>query len=167
MADIVLERKACQAGDTIFREGDSADQAFIVQEGEVAIVKSAGGKANVLGIIGKGGIFGEMGLIDDRPRMATARAKTAVTLIVVSRQMFDEKLAKTDPFVRGLLNVFADTIRSMSAPPDPPAAEAAVVPEEGEPEKERVGKVIPLKALPFGIEDVYRRMVSQIFPHAG
>ena len=134
MPDTVLERKSCQAGDTIFREGDSANQAFIVQDGEVAIVKSAGGKVTVLGTIGKGGIFGEMGLIDDQPRMATARAKTAATLIVVSRETFDQKLAKTDPFVRGLLNVFADTIRAMSASSDSPAGDAPAVPEEGEPE---------------------------------
>jgi CRP-like cAMP-binding protein len=132
MADTVLERKTCQAGDTIFREGDSANQAFIVQGGEVAIVRLAEGKTKVLGTVGKGGIFGEMGLIDDRPRMATARAKTAATLIVVTRQMFDEKLAKTDPFVRGLLNIFAETIRTLTAPSDGPAAEAPTAPEEGE-----------------------------------
>lgn len=127
MTDAVLERKTCGAGDTIFREGDSASQAFIVQDGEVAIVKSAEGKTMVLGTIGRGGIFGEMGLIDDRPRMATARAKTAATLIVVTREMFDEKLAKADPFVRGLLNIFADTIRAMSA-------SSAAVPGDGESE---------------------------------
>ena len=47
MADTVLERRICQAGDTIFREGDSANHAFIVQDGEVAIVKSAGGKTDL------------------------------------------------------------------------------------------------------------------------
>ncbi|MDP6884809.1 MAG: cyclic nucleotide-binding domain-containing protein, partial [Rhodospirillales bacterium] len=89
MAETFLERKTCQPGDTIFREGDSANQAFIVQEGEVVIVKGPQENTQVLGTIGKGGIFGEMGLVDDRPRMASARAKTGVTLIVVSRQMFE------------------------------------------------------------------------------
>ncbi len=134
MADNFLERKTCRAGDTIFREGDSANQAFIVQEGEVAIVKSVEDKIKVLGTIGKGGIFGEMGLVDDRPRMATARAKTGATLIIVSREMFDEKLTKTDPFIRGLLNIFADNIRALSASSDDPAAEAPTAAEEGEPE---------------------------------
>ncbi len=133
MADAALERKTCRAGDTIFREGDSASQAFIVQDGEVAIVKSVDGKAKVLGTVGKGGIFGEMALIEDLPRMATARAKTEATLIVVTRQMFNEKLAKADPFIRGLLNVFADTIRSMGASPDKPVGEAPTEPEEESP----------------------------------
>ena len=134
MADTLLDRKTCRPGDTIFREGDSASQAFIVQEGEVAIVKSVEGKVKVLGTIGTGGIFGEMGLVDDRPRMATARAKTGATLIIVSREMFDKKLTKTDPFIRGLLNIFADTIRALSPSSDNPAAEAPMAAEEGEPE---------------------------------
>ena len=53
MPDTVLERKSCQAGDTIFREGDSANQAFIVQDGEVAIVKSVDGKTKVPTNFGK------------------------------------------------------------------------------------------------------------------
>ena len=132
MADTVLERRTCQAGDTIFRSGESATQAFIVQDGEVAMVKSVDGKTKVLSTIGKGGIFGEMALIEDRPRMATARAKTGATLIVVSREIFDEKLANTDPFIRGLLNVFADTIRAMGASPENPAAQAPAAPAESE-----------------------------------
>jgi CRP-like cAMP-binding protein len=112
MAETFWERKTCQPGDTIFREGDSANQAFIVQEGEVIIVKVTEDKTQVLGTIGKGGIFGEMGLVDDRPRMAAARAKTGVTKIVVSHQMFEDKLAKTDTFIRGLLNIFAANTRT-------------------------------------------------------
>ncbi len=46
--------------------------------------------------------------------MATARASEGTTLIVVSRMMFSSKLAKTDPFIRGLLNIFAENIRKMS-----------------------------------------------------
>jgi len=131
MADNFLERKTCRAGDTIFREGDSANQAFIVQEGEVAIVKSVEDKIKVLGTIGKGGIFGEMGLVDDSPRMATARAKTGVTLIIVSRRMFSKKLNKTDPFIRSLLNIFVDNIRTSNASSNNPAAEVPTEAEEG------------------------------------
>jgi CRP/FNR family transcriptional regulator, cyclic AMP receptor protein len=134
MADTFLERKTCRAGETIFREGDSANQAYIVQEGEVIIAKAIEGKIKVLGMIGKGGIFGEMGLIDDRPRMAMARAKSGVTLIVVSREMFDEKLTKTDPFIRGLLNIFAENIRALSPSDNDAPAPTPVPAGEGESE---------------------------------
>ena len=101
----------------IFKEGDEGNRAYVVQAGEVEIIKSTGDedKDIVLGTIGKGGIFGEMALIDDKPRMASARAgKGGATVIVVSRMMFQQKMAKTDPFIRGLLNILSDNIRSLT-----------------------------------------------------
>ncbi len=75
MADEVLERKSCQAGERFFKEGDEGNRAYVVQAGEVEIIKSTGEDEDiVLATIGKGSIFGKMALIDDKPRMASARA---------------------------------------------------------------------------------------------
>jgi len=54
-----------------------------------------------------------MALIDDQPRMASAVAASTSTVIVISRDVFQRKLAKCDPFVRGLLGIFVKNIRSM------------------------------------------------------
>ena len=108
----VLDRKTYKDGETIFREGEQGSTAFVVQEGEVEIVKMIDGVDRVLGTIGKGGIFGEMALIDAKPRSATARASGHATIIVVTQAMFDRKLQKTDPFIRSLLKILVDTIRS-------------------------------------------------------
>jgi len=113
MASQVLQRQTFKPGDKIFKEGDEGNLAYVVQDGEVEIVKVIDGTEQVLGTIGKGGIFGEMALIDSSPRMAAARAATGTTIICVTRQMFEEKLRKSDPFIRGLLNILADTIRRM------------------------------------------------------
>ncbi len=114
MADMVLERRGYGPGDVIFREGDRGDCAYLVKEGSVEIYKTIDGKEKILGAIGKGGIFGEMALVDDTPRMAFSRAVEATQLVVISRMMFHQKLEKTDPFIRGLLNIFADNIRRMT-----------------------------------------------------
>lgn len=110
MAEL-LNRKVLAAGDYVFRQGEQASNAYIVQEGEVQIVRAKDGQETVLGVVGKGGIFGEMGLIDNKPRMASARATKASTVIIVSEGMFREKLSKADAFIRGLLNILVDTIR--------------------------------------------------------
>jgi len=110
MAEL-LNRKVLAAGDYVFRQGEQASNAYIVQEGEVQIVRTKDGQDTVLGVVGKGGIFGEMGLIDNKPRMASARATKASTVVIVSEGMFREKLSKADPFIRGLLNILVDTIR--------------------------------------------------------
>ena len=110
----VLHRKVVAAGERIFKDGDDASSAYLIQEGEVEIYRESGGQKTVLATIGKGSIFGEMGLVDSKPRMASARATAMTTVVIVTRPMFQEKLAKTDPFVRALLNIFVETIRRSS-----------------------------------------------------
>lgn len=110
----VLQRQTYQADDLIFKEGDEGNLAYIVQSGEVEIVKTIDDEEKVLGTVGQGGIFGKMALIDAKPRMASARASKGSTIIVVTRAMFDQKLNSSDPFIRGLLNILVNHIRTMS-----------------------------------------------------
>ncbi len=114
MAEVILERRGYGSGEVIFREGERGDCAYLVKEGSIEIYKTIDGKEKVLGAIGKGGIFGEMALVDDTPRMAASRAVETTQLVVISRMMFNQKLEKADPFIRGLLNIFADNIRRMT-----------------------------------------------------
>lgn len=130
--DRILTRRSCQVGDVIFKQGQGGDVAYVVQEGEVRIEVGEGDKRVVVGTVGKGGIFGEMALISAMPRTATARASKASTLIVISPALLEQKLAKADPFVKGLLNIFAGHIQRMNEAAGgagPPAKNAAPVPE--------------------------------------
>ena len=106
----VLERKVYYAGQMVFVEGDSGDRAYLIQDGTVEISKHG----LVLATLGKGELFGEMALVDDQPRMATAKALTDASLVIVSRDVFREKLSKADPFIRGLLNIFVRNIRNLT-----------------------------------------------------
>lgn len=113
--DVLIERKVFPQGDIIFKQGTTGHTAYIVQKGSVDIVREGEEDEQpvLLGTVGVGGIFGEMAVIDDSPRMATARAAEPTTVIVITEQMFLNKLSKADPFIRGLMNIMADTIRSM------------------------------------------------------
>ena len=111
----ILDRLVIAEGASVFNEGERGDRAYVVQEGTIEISrKDEFGNPIVLGKVEKGGIFGEMALIDDEPRMATARALIATTVISVPRNVFSTKLAKCDPFIRGLLGIFVRNIRSMA-----------------------------------------------------
>ena len=99
MADAILERRVCQAGDLIFRKGDRGEAAYLVQRGSVEIVVIGESEEKILGTVGEGGIFGEMALIDDEPRMATARAAETAVVVTITRRMFEERLTKADPFI--------------------------------------------------------------------
>ena len=115
MSDKVLERKTFQEGDLLFKEGDEPTHALIIQTGEVQILLNADQDDQViLATVGAGGIIGEMALLDTTNRMATARATTGGAAIIVTKQVFDIKMQKTDPFIRGLLLILADRTRQLS-----------------------------------------------------
>lgn len=111
----VLERKVFYPAQVIFKQGEHGDRAYLIQEGVVEIYKIAStGDEQIIGTLRTGELFGEMALVDNKPRMANARALENTSVIIISRDTFQEKLAKSDPFVRGLLNIFVKHIRSLS-----------------------------------------------------
>lgn len=114
-ADQVMPRQNFAAGEVIFPEGGIGDVAYVVQEGEVEIAKtSAKNERKVLGYIRAGGMFGEMALIDGKPRMAGATATKATTCLIIKRDVFERKLTAADPFVKGLLRILVRNVRSMA-----------------------------------------------------
>ena len=115
MADPVLQRRTFETGQKIFDEGQEGNHAYLVQSGRIEIVKMIEDRETILDTIGEGGIFGEMALIDDQPRMAMARTAEMTTLIVISRMMIEQKMVKVEPFVRTLLKILLGNIRSLSA----------------------------------------------------
>lgn len=106
-----LDRRVVHTGGFVFKEGDAGDQAFIIQAGTVELLKGE----TVIAELCVNTIFGEMALIDGAPRMASARAKTETTLIVIPRSVVDSKLKGVDPFVTKLLGILVQNVRSMAA----------------------------------------------------
>jgi CRP-like cAMP-binding protein len=106
----VLDRRSFGADDVIFKEGDHGSVAYIVQSGTVELQRGRG----MIAELTEGAIFGEMALIDGAPRMATARAKTPVTVIVLPKMLVDSKLDGVDPFVLRLLHILINNVRNFA-----------------------------------------------------
>lgn len=104
-----------EVGQTLFREGDQGDRAYVVREGRLEVSRRIGSSDVVIAIEGPGTILGEMALIDDQPRSATIRALEPTRLTVVPKEAFQFHLARTDPVIRLLLERFTSIIRSISA----------------------------------------------------
>jgi len=79
-----LARVDVPAGETLFRQGDHGDRFYIIESGEVEI-EIDGREANVLG---PGDHFGEIALLRNFPRTATARARKATQLFALNRDAF-------------------------------------------------------------------------------
>jgi EAL domain-containing protein (putative c-di-GMP-specific phosphodiesterase class I) len=103
-----LHRAIFAAGETIFKEGDSGDCAYLIEEGSVEVCVSNIQHSK----IGKGELFGEIALIDQQPRTATIRAIDDTVLIPIRRKLIEELLEKTDPVIRHLLLVILERYRN-------------------------------------------------------
>ena len=82
-----MEQKTYAVGEVVFNEGDAGDSGFLVASGTVEISRQSEGEKEVLGTIKQGQMFGEMALISDKPRSATATAAEA-TICVLVPQVF-------------------------------------------------------------------------------
>jgi len=126
-----LFRHTVPPGALIFREGEVGDVAYIVDHGRVEIAALRDGRKTVLAHLGPGELFGEMALIDEQVRSATAQAVEETTLIVVQRDQVRQKIDGADPLLSLFLKVVLDRLRQTTrllaprqpgaeAPPPPP-----------------------------------------------
>lgn len=110
-----MERRIYHAGDRLFREGQPGDCAYMVEGGRIEISRKADELDKILAVVGRGAIIGEMALIDDKPRTATARCVEQTTVLVVTRDMFKKRIEHLDPITRHLLQKFVAIIRDQAA----------------------------------------------------
>jgi CRP-like cAMP-binding protein len=91
-----LQAESFPPGANLFLEGERGDSLYIVAAGEVAISRRIQGRGeNLLATLGRGGIFGEMALVDDQLRSADARSGPAgCTVLVLSQRDLDEVLKR-------------------------------------------------------------------------
>lgn len=90
-------------GQVLFNEGDPPTTAFLIESGELAISTQREDRYVKLAHLGPGDLLGEMAVIDDSPRTATAVALSECVLLAIDKRQIAERLAQTDPIIRALL----------------------------------------------------------------
>ncbi|MDY7038365.1 MAG: cyclic nucleotide-binding domain-containing protein [Thermodesulfobacteriota bacterium] len=90
--------KTFKPGEMVIKEGAKGTSAFVILSGTVEVIKKSGNKEIKMAILGAGQIFGEMGLIEDRPRSATVRSRSELKVRVINRERFND-LLRTRPSV--------------------------------------------------------------------
>jgi CRP/FNR family cyclic AMP-dependent transcriptional regulator len=98
-------------GDSLFREGDKGEQTYVLLEGEMEILVGD----FVLETVGPGALIGEMALIDESPRTASAVAKTSCRLTEIDRRRFHFLVQQTPHFATHVMKTLADRLRHMNA----------------------------------------------------
>lgn len=105
------EAETYPAGRVIFTAGDPGDRAFVVVEGEIELTLDD----NLLGTIGPGGLIGEMSLIEQTHRSATATAKTEVKVVPLNQKRFMFMVQETPYFAITVMKIMAERLRTMNA----------------------------------------------------
>ena len=106
-----LERINYQSGDQIFQEGDEGDCAYLIENGSVELSILQKKEIFKIGMLEKNDLFGEMALIDKRPRMATATVLEETQVIRIPRNLIEEKLINVDPIIGHLLRLVLKRFR--------------------------------------------------------
>lgn len=78
-----------QPGEYVFRQGDPAASFYAIEKGEVEVVLE-GEEERLLAVLGPGDFFGEMALVLDAPRSASVRARSAVEVVIMGREVFSQ-----------------------------------------------------------------------------
>lgn len=111
----VLERRPFPADAVIFNEGDAAREAFVILRGEVDIVSVNKNKQRiVLTTLGKGQLFGDLALMAESRRTATAVARTPCELIAISQEVLERKLEAADPLLRFWITYLGGRVIALS-----------------------------------------------------
>ncbi len=133
------------AGDRLFAQGDAGDSVYLIAAGQVDVLVDIDGKADdhVVSTLERGAIFGEMSLLLQEPRSATAVAHTAATLWEISAAAYQAAVDAEQPWVYKFMCATAHALArrlstldrklsdliSAEAQPEAPVAGAARVAE--------------------------------------
>lgn len=106
------KHKTFQKGDELLREGETADEAYLILRGEVEIRKgSLTDHPTPIARLGKGEVIGELSMIDQHAHAATVIATEETEVSILSRAEFQRRLEKMDPLMRGVLNILVKRLR--------------------------------------------------------
>ncbi|MBE9537271.1 MAG: Crp/Fnr family transcriptional regulator [Proteobacteria bacterium] len=84
--------KELSAGTVLFKDGDTGKQMFVIQKGKIKISKQIDGKEKVLALLPAGEFFGEMAILNNEPRMATATVEEDCLLLVIDTKTFESMI---------------------------------------------------------------------------
>ena len=99
-----------EAGKVIVAEGEETNDAYIILSGEIEVTK----KGRVLAVLKENSIFGEIAMVDSRPRTATCTAKTRVTLGMVTRENYKQLILHRPEAINPLLRIVTERMRNLT-----------------------------------------------------
>lgn len=129
MTDSLFARfgKEFRAGEVLFREGESGEEMFVIQSGLVRISKRVGQQERPLATLGRGEFLGEMAILNEKPRTATATVIEDAKCLVIDAKTLETMISKNSEIALRLVKKLArrldsaDELIQLLLNPDPEA----------------------------------------------
>lgn len=105
-----------RANTILISEGDSTDSFYVMMEGEVKVFASDHhGKEVILNILGPGECFGELALLDDKPRSASVKTMMPTKVMVITKNDFKNCLATDPEMAYRLIKILIGRVRALTS----------------------------------------------------
>lgn len=98
-------------GDLLFEEGQEGADMFIIERGDVELVRRVDGEERPLAVLGEGEFFGEMSMLEGLPRVASARARSDCRLLKIDRDAFEALIASRPDVAVQMLRRLSERLR--------------------------------------------------------
>lgn len=108
----LITRRTFAQGEFVFREGDPGDDLFVIAMGTASVRREEGARSMRLVTFGEGTVFGEMALLDAKPRSASVQADRALVCYVMPRSAFDAMVAEHPSIALKLLTSLSQEMGS-------------------------------------------------------
>jgi CRP/FNR family transcriptional regulator, cyclic AMP receptor protein len=110
------ERAVFEAEEVLFHQGDPADAAYIIVDGEVAVdVESPNGGRTRVARLGRDQIIGEIGILGDVPRTATITATARTTTLKITKDLFFRMVSDFPTMAVEVMRVLAHRVEHTNA----------------------------------------------------
>lgn len=106
--------KVYEDGEVIIREGEVGDAMFVVQSGEVEVIREGPAGEHRVGILGGGDFFGEMALFDKAVRSATVRAVGEARVLTIDKRTILKRISEDPLLAVNLIKSMSSKIRNVN-----------------------------------------------------
>jgi CRP/FNR family cyclic AMP-dependent transcriptional regulator len=103
------------AGETIVREGESGDCLYVIQSGEVEVIRERGGAEVQLAVLKESDFFGEGSLFDREKRSATVRALGEVRVLTVDKKTLLRRIQEDPTLAYRIIETMSHRVRDLDA----------------------------------------------------
>jgi CRP-like cAMP-binding protein len=104
-----------QDGEVVVQQGDEGDCLFVVQEGQLEVVREEQGKVTLIRMVGKDELFGEMAVFERQKRSATVRARGPARVLTLDKKNFLRRLNEDPSLAFRIVETMSRRVRELSA----------------------------------------------------